>query len=244
MLRMNRLAYRCPIITVAILASGVALGADAQKAGPPQAGVQSPVHVEMQAWQIRRAAYQALSLRLRKGDFSAGKDFDAVLTEFDTRLFSRTPIEELEILGDFYIPKGGPDPALLVVVQNLVLGWYDALRFGSESGRVEIINNEGFFKKAFVQGGPEVTSKAVKFLKENPERVRALVAQGIAIAEKYRETTNYDRHWPTAYGLERMMGAQGGSCAAPPELPRDQWNKAWEEAKHRVSLYFEPAAPT
>ena len=56
-----------------------------------------PAHVEMQPWQVRRAAYDSLALRLRKGDFSASKDYDAVLTEFDTRPFSRTPIEELEM---------------------------------------------------------------------------------------------------------------------------------------------------
>src|SRR4029077_1981200 len=66
-----------------------------------------PAHVEMQPWQVRRATYDSLA---------------------------RTPIEELEILGDFYIPKEGLDPGLIAVVQFQVLGWYDALRFASESG--------------------------------------------------------------------------------------------------------------
>jgi hypothetical protein len=130
-----------------------------------------------------------------------------------------------------------------VVVQNLVLGWYDALRFASESGRAEIINNEGFFKKAFTQGGADVTNRAVKFLEGNPDRVHALIAQGISIAEKYRDTNNYDRHWPTAYGLERFICAQGGTCKEPTELPKEQWDGAWEEAKHRVSTYFESVKP-
>ena len=232
-------------ISIMIITSILALGADAQNATPPQGGAYLPgqvvtVPVQMQPWQVRRAAYRELAQRLRQGDFSASKDYDAVLTEFDTGVLARTPVENLEILGDFYIPKEGVDPALAIVVQDLVLGWYDALRFASESGRVEIVNNEGFFKKAFAQGGPDVTNKAVKFVQGNPDRVHALVAQGISYAEKYRETNNYDRHWPTAYGIERLLCAQGGPCTQPTELPKEQWDRAWEEAKHRVSSYFEP----
>ena len=246
---MNHDLTRCThAISIMILASSVALGDDAQNATSPQAGAYLPsqvttVRVPMQPWQVRRAAYQALAQRLRQGDFSAGKDYDAVLTEFDTRVLARTPIENLEILGDFYIPKEGVDPALAIVVQNLVLGWYDALRFASEAGRVEIVNNEGFFKKAFAQGGADVTKKAVRFVEDNPDRVHDLVAQGISYAEKYRETNNYDRHWPTAYGIERIVCAQGGPCTQPTELPREQWDRAWEDAKRRVSTYFEPAKP-
>ena len=236
--RQSRLTFG---VAIAILSSSAVSGADTKDAAQPQIGTIVPIHVELQAWQIRRAVFQALSLRLRKSDFSAAKDYDAVLTEFDTQPFSRTPIETLEILGDYYIPKEGPDPALAVVVQNLVLGWYDALRFASESGRVEIVNNDGFFKKAFVLGGSEVVNRFVKFAADKPERVRALVAQGIAIAEKYRETNTYDRHWPTAYGVERLLCAQGGPCDAPPEMPKEQWSGAWEEAKRRVTLYFQPA---
>jgi len=206
---------------------------DAPNGAPPQ----------MQPWQVRRAAYESLAQRLRQGDFSAGKDYDAVLTEFDTRPFSRTPIEELEIIGDFYIPKEGLDPALSVVVMHLVLGWYDALRFASESGRAEIVNYEGLFREAFARGGPDVTNKAVKFLQDNPDRAHALIAQGIATAEKWRETGNYDRHWPMAYGLERSICAQGGPCNAPTQLPKEQWDRAWEQAKDRVRAYFDPAKP-
>jgi hypothetical protein len=229
------------VVAIALLGSTATLAADAQPAALPQTEI--PVHVQLQPWQVRRAAYENLVQRLRHGDFSAGKEYDAVLTEFDTRILSRTPIEELEILGDFYIPKQGLDPALLVVVQNLVLGWYDALRFGSESGRAEIVNNEGFFKKAFTRGGPDVTNKAAQFLKDDPDRVQVLIAQGIAIAEKFRETSNYDRRWPTAYGLERIICAQGGPCQDPTALPKEQWDAAWDQAKQRVRMYFEPAKP-
>jgi hypothetical protein len=236
---MNRLTRRTFGIAITILASSAALGDDVRNATPPQIATPIPIHVEMQAWQVRRAAYQKVAQRLRQGDFSAGKEYDAVLTEFETRILSRTPMENVEILGDFYIPKQGADPALLVVVQNLVLGWFDALRFASESGQAEIVNNEAFFKKAFTLAGTDVTNKAMKFVEGNPDRVHELIAQGISIAEKYRETNNYDRHWPTAYGLERIICAQGGPCEEPTQLLHAEWNGAWQEAKQRVRMYFE-----
>jgi hypothetical protein len=239
--------YRQPRFTLgvafAIWSPSAALADDPPIATPPPIEAPIPVHVEMQPWQVRRAAYQKIAQRLRHGDFSAGKDFDAVLTEFETRILSRTPIENLEILGDFYIPKEGADPALLVVAENLVLGWYDALRFASESGRAEIINNEGFFKLAFTRAGADATSKAMTFIESNPDRVHELIVQGISIADKFRETNNYDRHWPTAYGLERFICAQGGPCKGPTQLPKERWDEAWEEAKHRVTMYFEYTKP-
>jgi len=148
----------------------------------------------MQPWQVRRAGYEGIVERLRRGDVSAGKEFDAVFTDFDTQVFARTPIENLEILGDLYIPKQGVDPALSVVVQNLVLGWYDALRFASESARAEIVNNEGSFKVAFIRrAGTDATHKAIDSIQSHPDRVHELIAQGIAVADKYKETTNYDK---------------------------------------------------
>jgi hypothetical protein len=74
----------------------------------------------------------------------------------------------------------GPDPALSIIVQNLILGWYDALRYASE---------------------------------------------------------------PTAYGLERVICAQGGPCTKPLPMPKEQWDAAWAEAKHRVTVYLQVAKP-
>jgi hypothetical protein len=56
-------------------------------------------------------------------------------------------------------------------------------------------------------------------------------AQGISFAEKFRETNNYHRQWPTAYGLERVICAQGGPCTKPLPMPKEQWDAAWVEAK-------------
>jgi hypothetical protein len=165
------------------------------------------------------------------------------LTEYESRVLPRTPMETIEILGIYYVPREGLDPTLAIVVQNLVLGWYDALRYASESERVEIVNNEGFFKKAFMLGGPQVTERVTTFLKEHPERVSRLVSQGISFAEKFRETPNYERRWPTAYGIERLTCTTGGPCTLPTAMPKEQWDTAWAQAKQRVIDYFAPPKP-
>jgi hypothetical protein len=87
-------------------------------------------------------------------------------------------------------------------------------------------------------------TKAAKFLTDNPERTAQLLEQAFSFAEKFRETANYDRRWPTAYGLERMICATAqDSCQSPPSLPKEQWNKAWGEAKLRVTTYYQAAKP-
>lgn len=213
----------------------------AASAAPTQA---KPIQVDLQPWQQRRMEFIKTVQGLHKGDSIARKDFDAVLTEFETHAFSRTPMENMEILGVFYVPKDGIEKSMSIVIANAVLGWYDALRFASESGRAEIINNEGFFKKAFVLGGPDMANKAAQFLQNDPGKIAKSLAQGFSFADKFRETSNYDRHWPSAYGLERVICASGGSCKAPPPMPEDQWDKAWEEAKRRVTAYYQVTRPS
>lgn len=203
-----------------------------------------PVRVDLQPWQQRRIEFIKTVQGVRKGDPVARKDFDRILTEFETHAFSRTPLENMELLGVFYVPKDGIEKSMPVVIANAVLGWYDALRFASETGRAELINNEGFFKKAFILAGPDTTNKAIQFLKNNPDKVAKSLAQGFLFADKFRETSTYDRHWPSAYGLEQVICATGGSCQAPPAMPREQWDKAWEEAKQRVTAYYQVTKPS
>lgn len=230
-------------VALAIVAMGLAFSE--ARSSQPQIGSSPPsvVSIEPQPWQVRRATYERLVQRLRQGDVSVGKEYDAVLTEFDTKLFSRTPIEDLEILGDFYIPKDGIEKCLGPTVQFMVLGWYDALRFASDSGRAEISQNEGFFRLAFARGGDVAANNSLKYLTNNRARVDKQIADAMVIADKFRETPNYDRHWPTAYGLERFLCAQGGTCDKPKELPKEQWDSAWEQAKERVRRYLDVASP-
>lgn len=230
-------------VAAVIAISGYAQIATASDAGLPSASTQASGSSALQPWQKRRKEFVETIKGLRENKPSAVQQFDAVLTEFDTQLLSRTPIENMEILGIFYVPKDGVEKAFLIVVLNAVLGWYDALRFTSESGRVEILNNEAFFKRAFTLGGPEVTTRSTKFLEENPERVAEILRQGLSVADKYRDTTTYDHQWPTAYGLERVICANGGACTPPPSLPQNQWPQAWEEAKRRVISYYQVSKP-
>lgn len=200
------------------------------------------LQVDLQPWQQHRLETMKTVQGFIDGDPSAGKGFDALLTEFETRPFSRTPLENMEIISVYYVPKDGIEKCMPAVIVNAVLGWYDALRFASASGRTEIFHNEGFFKMAFTLGGAD--SEAVNFLRNNPDKIAESLVQGFLFAEKFRETSDYDRHWPSAYGLEGIISALDGSCKEIPALPKDQWDNAWEEAKQRISAYYQVTTPS
>jgi hypothetical protein len=223
------------------LTAWVSVATPALGSGAAMASAESvATHVEPQDWQRRRAEFAGIVQGAREGNPIEKRAFDEVLTEFESHPFARTPMENLEIIGVSSLPKQGADPGLALVVGNLVLGWYDALRFGSESGRAEIVNNEDFFKKAFLLAGADIPTKTAKFLQDNPKRAAQLVAQGIGLAEKFRQTATYDRRWPTAYGLERLTCATDqGPCASPASMPKEQWDQAWQDAKRRVVVYFQ-----
>src|ERR1700722_8589590 len=89
-------------------------------------------------WRARRAHFSQLILAAKGGDMGSRVALDQILTAFEKTPLKLTPPENLDILGAFYIPKDGVSTALPIVVMNQVLGWYDALRFGTESGREEI----------------------------------------------------------------------------------------------------------
>jgi len=167
--------------------------------------------------------------------------FDNVLTEFETAPLDRTPLENLDILGIFYVPKEGMEKTLPIIVMNQTLGWYDALRFGTESGRAEIVQREAFFKRPFVIAGPDAIKQMSTLMRDSPALVLAAIKEGQALAEKFKNDHPYDEHWPTAYGLERVICAQGGSCETPLPMPKNQWPAAWKMAKQRISDYYVPA---
>jgi hypothetical protein len=62
-----------------------------------------------------------------------------------------------------------------VPVLNAVLGWYDALRFASDSGRQEIFQREKFFVRAFAWGGPAGQRQSLAFITGNPDKVKVLI---------------------------------------------------------------------
>ncbi len=148
-------------------------------------------------------------------------------------------MENMDILGFFYAPKEGVEKTLILVRINAALGWYDALRFGSASGRAEIVSKDKLFVRTFLVGGATMSDKFKEFMKGNPDLARKSVQLGLALADRDRNNTQYDIHWPTAFGLKRVICAEGGSCDLPKEMPADQWDKAWEEAKQRVISYYQ-----
>ncbi len=200
-------------------------------------GRQIPVPVEQQDWQARRAQSLKIILAAKAGDPGASSAMNALLAEYETHALSATPMENLDVLGLFYVPRDGVEKCLPAVVLNCALGWYDALRFGSASGRAEIAENEGFFGRAYSLGGGAIQQDAGKFVMENPDKVMKLIEEGLGSAEKSRDTKSYDRRWPTAYGLELIIAAQGGKSEGK-ILPEGEWDKAWEEAKVRVRTYY------
>jgi hypothetical protein len=216
------------------------LGLGAASADVTNIAVKAP----LQPWQQRRAQLDQTLHAAANGDAAGLKQFEGVLVDFEKRPFGRTPLENLEIFGAYYLPKEGTEVILPYIVTNLVLGWYDTLRFASSSGKAEIIDNERFFNMAFVIVNPEVTAQVTTYLKGHPEQVAKLVTEGLGYADSNREVQSYDRHWPSAYGLERLTCAMGGECKAPVAMPKDQWDAAWVEAKKQVSQYFsvKPAA--
>jgi len=211
-------------------------------ADAPQSPLKAPPKPE---WQLRRESLDHTINGWRQNDPEAITQFDQILTMMEKRPLDRTPMETLDVMGTYYVPNDGIQKCLTVIVTNLVLGWYDALRFGSSSGRAEIIDNEQFFLRALVLGGQDVTDKSIKFLTDHPDQVAQLVAQGIKQADGLRETQSYDRRWPSGYGLERILCASGDADKCQPQsLPKDQWDAAWAESKQAVTDYFEPKPAT
>jgi|GEM_PF-1429087 len=227
------------LVSVIFLFCRDAFGAEEKAvAGDNAAPETHVIHVELQPWQKRRVAFIEIIRGLQKKDAGAIAAFDKILTEFETCPMCLTPMENMDILGAFYVPKDGIEACLPAIVMNAALGWYDALRFGSESGRAEISFNEGFFKKALILSDDPKGQRSLKFFFGQPKRTAELVDQGLAFAEKYKDGSSYDHRWPTAYGLEQMICAQGGSCSPPKELPEDRWDQAWNEAKQKVVRYY------
>jgi hypothetical protein len=195
-------------------------------------------------FQVRRRIFGEVGRGVIRNDPAAVNALDKVLSDYESAAFRYTPLESLEIIGFYYLPREGMEKAFQLIVAEQVLGWYDVLRYASESGRAEIINNEGFFKLPIIVGGSRVGAEAAKFFDEHPSEARAMLARGFQSADSWRETLNYDRHWPAYYGLERLTCLRDQStCKPAPELDPTKWDRAWNEAKLRVASYYQLDKP-
>ena len=217
------------------LALVVATFCDAPAASA-QIGTTVTIAVQPQPWQKRRSEQLAI-LKPSSPDQIQSKKLDELMKDFEAHPTARTPMENMDILGYAYGSKG-IDKVLSLVVMNAALGWYDALRFGSESARAEITSNEGFFKRPLVLAGKQKIDEFLAFAKAHPDELKAAIEQGISLAEKAKNSDDYDHKWPTAYGLERIICAQGGSCASLPSKPESEWPALWDQTIKSVTKYY------
>jgi hypothetical protein len=215
----------------------------AQFGGKGLPGETIVVRTSQDAWQIRRNSTLQLiraleSKKLPKAeDEKAIRAFDDILTAFDKNPLNITPMEGMDLMQVYYIPNEDNFIAFLKILSLLTTsGWYDALRFADESGRAEIIHNEGFFKRALL-----VKKDAfVAFMEQQPQEAAAAVAWGVEFASRFRSADDYDRRWPASYGLMRMQcGMEGKTkCLTPEALPEREWPQAFDEAAARVTRYY------
>jgi len=205
------------LLSLASLAQA-ADGNGAKPRGNPGQTVE--IKVQPQAWQVRRSEFAKTvnAINASQGkDQAALKKLDMILTDMEKTPMSRTMISAYAILG-----------------------WYDALRFGDESGRAEIVNNERFFLRAFALSGEDGVKQLTILIQEHPKEAAEAVQKGVLIATTYRGKVQYDESWPSAYGLQRTLcGLEGAKeCPKPQALPKDKWNAAFEEAVARVKHYY------
>lgn len=195
-------------------------------------------------FQVRRRIFNQVAQGIMRNEPAAATALDQILTDYESAAFRYTPLESLEIIGFYFLPREGMERAFQLIVAQQVMGWYDVLRYASDSGRVEIVNNEGFFKLPIAIAGPRIGAQASKYFDERPADARMMLARGFAFADAWRETQNYDRHWPAYYGIERSICLQNHSiCKLEPELDRTKWDAAWNEAKQRVAAYYQLDKP-
>lgn len=204
------------------------------------------IKVQPQAWQVRRGDFAKTvnAINASQGkDQAALKRLDMILTDMEKSPMSRTPMEAMDIYGAFYVPREGETnmkSLLSMISAYAILGWYDALRFGDESGRAEIVNNERFFLRAFALSGEDGVKQLTVLIQEHPKEAAEAVQKGALIATTYRDKVQYDESWPSAYGLQRTICGMEGTkdCPKPQALPKDKWNAAFEEAVARVKHYY------
>lgn len=232
--------------------AGLALGVLSSTAMAPFAahaqGKVVQVQAPQDAWQVRNEQTLAIIATIRDPNASPAQHSKA-LDEFNARLTSAekgklTPFETMELFGVFYIPrelqKRPPDIAKLleIIATQAALGWYDALRFADESGRVEIANNQAFFALPFDHDAQVF----IQFMKNHPDQAAMAVEAGIQYArEKIRNNDiHYDTHWAASFGMLRMQCALRNAkvCEKPKPQPVVEWPALLDQAAQRVRGYY------
>lgn len=200
------------------------------------------------AWQVRSLETQKIIEVIRdpkatEAQHTKARDgFDARLTAAEKG--ELTPIETMELLGLFYVPKELQNkppniaPLLRIIATQATLGWYDALRFADDSGRAEIANNEAFFTLPLQDNAAVV----IEFMQNHTEQAAAAVKNGIQDARDKigSNKIGYDQHWPASYGLLRMQCGMNHAkiCEKPKPREASQWPELLDEAAEKVGSFY------
>lgn len=242
---------------VGILGIASLSGADkkSKTASAPKAEQLAPVpakntvvlDIKQQPWQIRRDEYIKAYIALGNDpkDTKALETIDRILTEYEKVMWSRTPIEAMDILQTYYIPAEGIKTMSLVVTQA-ILGYRDVLQWATPSAKAEIINNEQFLTRALRAGKDKaLADEWIELIQSNPNEAKAIIDKGIQFAltidSMKTQSDFYDRHWPSGYGLERTMAALGQQSASKDVTkPKMGDDEAMEEAIRKISEYYLP----
>lgn len=128
-------------------------------------------------------------------------------------------MEVMDVLGFFYIPQDGVEASLPLTAAASALGCYDAFRFGSPSGQEEIFVNHKLLQRSYLIAGPAASQQLKALISAEPQRIQPILQQGFHIAERFKESETYDHRWPSAYGLEAVIQAQGGTANLQELLP-------------------------
>ncbi len=217
-----------PLLLLPLLAA-VPLRADVPSAlAAPKPDANRPL------WQQRRDQFFATVRGVEANDLQSKQVFNAILNDFEEHPLNRTPMENMDILGVFFIPREGADKWMSAVAMNAILGWYDVLRFATPAAQKVILEDDRFFVRAFALGGMDVFKQSMAFIRANPDKVSGAIDDGIKLAEKTRDSAAYDQHWPADYA-----GSEGKGFS----LPVERWNQAWEAAVERVRTYYVVRGP-
>ncbi len=210
-------------------------------------GRTTTVQLEAQPWQVHRSKTAELANGAAQKKPGAEKLFDARLSDFEKHTMDYTPVEIMEVLAKVYVPKSGlTESNVNLMAMAATLGWYDALRFASPTGKSELTDKEDFFMMALLaedKAGTPMATAWGALLKSSPVQARAWIAKGINMAEVMVKGKNvrYDQQWPSAYGHERVACARSAlGCETPASVPETKWPAAWSEASKMVVDFYAP----
>lgn len=246
---LNKKAALCVLLIMGVSHLAAAdvvnvVSSDKLDQGSQNIGKTVVVDVKKQEWQVRRLGYINAVKKYSKdqNDKEALDVIDKALGNYEKQPWSITPMEAMDLLQTFYVPREGLK-TMSMLVAEAILGYRDTLQWASKSGRSEIIWNEQFFIRALTNGGKtkKIMDEWLKFVEEKPEEAKKIVEDGVRFAKSIDAFKGgYDRKWPTAYGLERMINAMDGKKDETKDTPNIPDEKALNDAIVKISAYYLP----